>query len=119
VAAGASGVPAKARAAMVACRDERRVSAPLPAIPVIPVIPAPVMIVTAIDAATVMRRLGDRVRWVCTTNEANTLLQVKANAAELLSNRRCQARVFVTQGCTRDIPWGDSGNAHATLAVCC
>jgi beta-glucosidase len=30
-------------------------------------------------AATVMRRLGDRVRWVCTINEANTPLQLKSN----------------------------------------
>jgi beta-glucosidase len=30
-------------------------------------------------AATVMRRLGDRVRWVCTINEANTPLQLKFN----------------------------------------
>jgi beta-glucosidase len=30
-------------------------------------------------AATVMRRLGDRVTWVCTINEANTPLQLKFN----------------------------------------
>jgi hypothetical protein len=104
---------------MVACRDEPRVSAPLPAIPVIPVIPAPVMIVTAIDAATVMRRLGDRVRWVCTTNEANTPLQVKANAAELSSEQAVPGAGVRHPGLHQGHPWADWGNAHATLAVCC